>query len=83
MFLLLRAIGFPKGWLNVVESLYDGCEAYCESHEGFAWLFSIISGILQGCPLSGSLFVFIIDPLLFLLIIHIDDTGLGACESLR
>ena len=77
MFLVLQAIGFPKGWLNVVECLYDGCEAYGESLEGFVWLFSIISGILQGCPLSGSLFVFIIDPLLFLLRTHIENTGLG------
>jgi hypothetical protein len=32
---------------------------------------------LQGCPLSGTLFVFAIDPLLYKLRLDIEDTGLG------
>ena len=35
MFLVLNAIGLPKGWLNLIECLYESNEAFSESPEGF------------------------------------------------
>ena len=41
------------------------------------WLFRVISGVLQGCPLSGSPFVIAIDPLLFMFERRISDPSYG------
>ena len=40
-------------------------------------MFSVLSGVLQGCPLSGVLFNFAIDPLLYLFSTLIITPGFG------
>ena len=47
-------------------NVYLDNDAFVECDGELKWLFCVISGVLQGCPLSGSLFVIVIDPLLFL-----------------
>mgnify|MGYP002176889572 CR=1 FL=1 len=44
---------------------------------GIKFMFVILSGVLQGCPLSGSLFVMAIDPLLHMFRIKLEDSALG------
>ena len=61
--------------------MYTGNEAYLDCDGTMLWLFCVISGVLQGCPLSGSLFVIVIDPLLFLFKKHIEDRGLGKVRA--
>jgi hypothetical protein len=52
--------------MNLFECLYNSNEAYCDAGGGGAqWIFTILSGVLQGCPFSGSFFVIAMDPLLF------------------
>ena len=63
---VLKALQVPRGIMNLLECLYNGSEAFCNvGGSGMAWIFSVLSGVLQGCPFSGSLFVIAIDPLLF------------------
>ena len=45
------------------------------------WLCAVISGVLQGCPLSGFLFVRSIDPLVHLFQNKIEDRALGAVRA--
>ena len=45
--------------------MYNGNVAYAVSEGLMQHLFRILSGVLQGCPLSGTLFVFVMDPLLW------------------
>jgi hypothetical protein len=43
--------------------------------------YLILSGILQGCPLSGTLFVFVIDPLLWMFRCHLNKAIIRACAD--
>ena len=74
---ILRKIKIPKGWLNAFNSLYTGSEAYTNVGGLLRWLFSVKCGVLQGCPVSGSLFVIAIDPLLTLFEHYIHNPLLG------
>ena len=66
LFAVLKAAQLPLGAFNVISSMYvlvvafarAGCDAASE------FLFVIMRGVLQGCPLSGSLFVIDLNPLL-------------------
>ena len=61
--------------------MYDKNQAYMNLPAGVEWLFTIISGVLQGCPLSGTLFVIGIDPLLYAFEQHIHTPGLGCVRA--
>ena len=61
---ILHRIRIPDGLLNAFNSLYRGNETYTHSGGRLQWISNIRSGVLQGCPLSGTLFVLAIDPLL-------------------
>lgn len=45
------------------------------------WLSCVISGVLQGGPLSGSSFVIALDPLLYTFKHAIEDTSLGKVRA--
>ncbi len=59
-------LGMPKGLLNALKRMYAGNDAYYNYDGQLQWLFLVISGVLQGCPLSGSLFLLCFDSLLSL-----------------
>ena len=80
MFILLK-IKLPRGLRNALKLMYTDNEAYVESNGELMWLFSVLAGVLQGCPLSGSLFVICIDPLLFLFKKKVEDQGLGRVRA--
>ena len=44
---------------------------------GMIFMFVILSGVLQGCPLSGSLFVIAIDPLLHMFKTMLENSSLA------
>ena len=44
-----------------------GASAWCRGPEGLIFLYLILAGVLQGSPLSGSLFVLATNPILCLL----------------
>ena len=64
LFMCLEAMKFPTGFINVVRSLYSDNIATHSVQGRTHVLFRIVSGILQGCPLSGFLFAVVIDPFL-------------------
>ena len=75
--LILQFISFPSGLFSIVCGLYHKNQAFLGTPDGIVFMFFILSGVLQGCPLSGSLFVIVIDPLLHMFKVHLEDTGLG------
>ena len=68
MWAVLRGVKVPSGMLNVIRALYDMAEAvrFINGKQGpsMEHCFYFFSGILQGCPFSGSLFDLCLDPIL-------------------
>ena len=81
LFMVLNYINIPLGLMNTINALYTGNSAFQQGREGLVWLFGIISGVLQGCPLSGSLFVICIDPLLYAFDRYVQRSSLGIVRA--
>ena len=76
MFAALRAAAIPESLLLLIKGMYEDVTAGTSaSDEDF--LFFILSGVLQGCPLSGSIFCVCIDPMLWAIKEQLVDTGLA------
>ena len=75
--MVLMCLKIPEGLLNFMKKLYDGNKAFMTVGGVNLFLFMVISSVLQGCPLSGSLFVICMDPILFMFEKHIVKKGLG------
>ncbi len=65
--IICRAMGLPEGFLNYLESLHEDNLCIYRGGDTDKTLYKIESGIIQGCPLSGSIFVLTVDPFLQLL----------------
>ena len=78
IFLICKGIGLPEGLLNNIESLYENNQCIYRGDNSTKTLYQIISGIKQGCPLSGSIFVLTVDPFLRLLERTLPDSTNGA-----
>ena len=63
---MLAALGMPNGLVNAIKVLYKGNRGFCNIEGVSKFIFDVLSGVLQGCPLSGTLFVIVMDPILFL-----------------
>ena len=73
VFFLLSFVGMPEGLVDAIRALYKMNKAYMNTPNGIVFMLFILSGVLQGCPLSGSLFVIAIDPL----IAHVQNHAKG------
>ena len=56
---VFKAAGAPVGFLNFLEVLYSWCMSYLTSQGVVSFFMRITSGILQGCPLSGTIFAIV------------------------
>jgi hypothetical protein len=81
MFLVLRGIKLWGGYITGIEGLYTGNKAYGCSGGFVVFLFWILAGVLQGCPMSGTLFVFAIDPLLWSFKLKISSAVVRTCAD--
>lgn len=63
----MKHADLPTEFMNVVKALYQECKVYSHADGCAIFLFMICTGILQGCTLSGTLFVIAVDLLLNLL----------------
>ena len=64
LFAVLTASGAPEWFINYVSALYAGNVTCHMNSHGKTFLFSILAGVLQGCPMSATLFIFAINPFL-------------------
>mgnify|MGYP002176331320 FL=1 len=67
IFIILETIKIPIGLLNFFRGLDHNNRCFADFGNGTQFLYDILSGIIQGCPLSGSIFVLTVDPFLQLL----------------
>ena len=65
--IICSAMGLPEGLLYYIRSLYRNNVCIYRGSDSDRTLYKIESGIIQGCPLSGSIFVLTVDPFLQLL----------------
>ena len=71
----------PRGLFKAIQRMYTDNEALYSCDGVLRWLFKVVSGVLQGCPLSVSLFVISIDPLLVFSKRKIEDMSLGTVRA--
>ena len=64
LFAALRAAGAPIGFYLAICALYDGSRVVTPDGPRTELFCMILAGILQGCPLSGTLFIIAVDPFL-------------------
>ena len=81
IFAVLRVCNIPDTYLRVIESLYFECKTYILAQGRREFLCVIKSGVLQGCPLSGSLFAIAIDPFLRLIDAALDHGRSGIVRA--
>ena len=78
MFTVLEAVGLPQGAFNVVVAVYHFVSAIGRvAGSSSRFLFYILSGIIQGCPLAGTCFALAMDPFLQKFKLKIEDSGHG------
>ena len=80
---VLNLIGL-EGLLDAILSLYRVNKVYMDTRNGVVFMFSVLSGVLQGCPLSGSVFVVAFDPVWHMFRIHLGNpfvAWVGACAN--
>ena len=82
LWLVLRAARLPEGALNVFYAMCWMVKG-CGKTDNTFW-FMIWSGVLHGCPLSGTIFVLAIDPFLQAFdksIVQLGKGEVGACAD--
>ena len=77
MFHVLDTSGWPLGLVNLIKGTYHNCRAFVEVGGHLAWMCTILSGVLQGCPLSGTIFALIMEPFLRMFLRDVVRPGLG------
>ena len=78
IFTVLEAVGGSPQLMRFLHALYANNRCFANFDGKQFFLFIIESGILQGCPLSGSLFVIAADPMLRMLASVFPDATIKA-----
>ena len=81
IFLVLDAIHAPQWFINICKNMYLDAKAYWLHDGHMSFLFDVLCGVLQGCPLSSVLFNYCIDPLLWLFSRLIIKPNLGLVRA--
>ena len=67
LFLCLSAAALAPGLIAFFTALYTDNQVYANIDGTVSWLYAVLSGLLQGCPASGSLFLIAINPCLIMI----------------
>lgn len=81
IWIAVRGANIPKGFIHVLKGIYFMNAAYGTNEGGFTFMFWILSGVLQGCPLSGLIFVLALDPILRSIQALVDQEGLAVTRA--
>ena len=58
---LLKSYGIPTKLVNMVKAMYKNCRCAVMDETGHLEWFEVLSGLRQGCVMSGFLFLIVID----------------------
>jgi hypothetical protein len=72
---------FPSGFKNIIKAMYTLVRMYTECDSELVFLCWVLRGVLQGCPLSGMLFAYAVDPFLRKMERKVDIMGRGATRA--
>ena len=64
LFLVLQRSGFPSGLISFLEGIHNLVSAVGRAGSASKFLFFIMRGVIQGCPLASFCFVIAFDPFL-------------------
>ena len=53
MFLVFEALCLPRAVINLYKCMYSNVAAYGGFGGSYVFMFNILAGVIQGCPLSG------------------------------
>jgi len=67
LFMMLKAAGLPRRFRNFFKALYQDNQVFIKIDGVSYYFLTVLAGVLQGCPASGSLFVIVLNPFLILL----------------
>ena len=79
--LVIRISRAPMGFINIIEGMYAHNAAFTADDGTVNLAFWILSGVLQGCPLSGMLFALVMDPFLRCMKASIQDKNLAQVRA--
>jgi hypothetical protein len=75
------AMALPMGVQVLLKMLYTGSTAVVHGALGVQWRYDLASGVLQGCPLSGLIYVWSMGPILSSLTRRSDDVHEGITRA--
>ena len=64
IYAVLSAIGMPPEIMRMIKKLYTNCRHFLRFCGRCKYAFTPKSGTKQGCPLSGTIFVLLLDPII-------------------
>ncbi len=67
VFKMLKEVGFDSHYQNAIKALFHNAHCYTTTDPGYTKRINFEAGIKQGCPLSPSLFILVIEVLLDML----------------
>ena len=74
--------GMPIGLINFAKGIYFIVYAFLAASQGGYFLFLIIRGVIQGCPLAGAFFCMAADPTIYSIQHSLEPDGVGrACAD--
>ena len=81
LFLVVQYADPPKWVANFIKNLYSFNMTFHMTSSGAEFLFYIWSGVLQGCPLSATLFLMCVNPFLLHFDLTLNRSELGVVRA--
>ena len=81
LFKVLKFYDIPNGLYNFFVALFFDVAAFTSASGLNRFLFLVESGVIQGDPLAGVLFVLVLDPILHMFYNVFEKPGLGYCRA--
>ena len=71
----------PDGFRQIIRAMYGFVECGTVPEGAYFFMYLILSGVLQGCPLSGLIFAMAVDPFLNKFVAEAEDTGAAVIRA--
>ena len=79
--IVIDANGTSDGLRQLIKAMYCFVECGTVPDGEYFFLYLILSGVLQGCPLSGMIFAMTVDPFLQKFVTEAEDTNVAVVRA--